>query len=107
MVNSLYGDSFALGDRKVDQRRLVVVYRPDFVLLLDRKTFVRVDPPGRHSLPMGPWIKPFSTSFKVVAKRLSSVSLSPELCTDSRRTSRLKLETFLRSSQVVLAGRNF
>ena len=33
---------------------------------------------------MGPLIKPFSTSFTVAAKRLRSVSLFPELCTDSR-----------------------
>ena len=48
---------------------------------------------------MGPLMKPFSTSFIVAAKRLRSVSLSPELCTDSKRTPRLRLETFLRSSQ--------
>ena len=71
------------------------------------KRFVRVDPAGSSSLHMGPFMKPFSTSFRVAAKRLMSTSLSPELCTDSKRTSRLRLETFLRSSQVTLAGQNF
>ncbi len=70
------------------------------------KRFVRVDPAGSSSL-LGPLMKPFSTSFMVASKRLRSVSLSPELCTDSKRTPRLRFETFLRSSQVMLAGRNF
>ena len=68
---------------------------------------MRVDPTGSSSLSMGPLMKPFSTSFIVAAKRLRSISVSPELCTDSKRTPRLRLETFLRSSQVMLAGRNF
>ena len=71
------------------------------------KRFVRVDPARSASLSMGPLMKPFSTSFMVAANRLRSVSLSPEHCTDSKRTSGLRFETFLGSSQVILAGRNF
>ena len=47
---------------------------------------------------------PTSTSFKVAAKRITSNSLSPELCTESKRTVRPRSETLLKSSQDMLAG---
>ena len=52
-------------------------------------------------------MKPFSTSFKVASKRLVSNSLSPKLCTDSRRISRMRSKTLLRSSKDMVAGLNF
>ena len=45
------------------------------------KRFVKVDPDGKLFLSTGPSVKPFSTSLIVAAKRLLSVSKSPELWT--------------------------
>ena len=106
VVYGMYGDVFVLGNCKICQRSFVIINWPHLVLLFHGKRVVRVDPTGSSSLSMGPLMKPVSASFIVAAKRLKSVPLSPELCTDSKRTPRLRLETFLRSSQVMLAGRN-
>ena len=60
----------------------------DVIYGLTGKRFVKVDPAGSSAFSMGPCMKPFSTSFKVASKRLMSNSLSPELCTDSRKKVR-------------------
>ena len=107
VINGVYGDSFGLGDGEVNQGRLIVVDRSHFVFLLHRETLRESRSSRELFFVYRPLDETFSTSFRVVARRLRSISLSPELCTDSKRTSQLRLETFLRSSQVILAGRNF
>ena len=71
------------------------------------KRFVKVDPGGRDDWHTGPSRNPLDTSFMVASKRSWSSSGSPELCKDSIMTDLLISDTFLRSSQVILAGLNF
>ena len=53
---------------------------------------------------MGPCMKPFSTSFRVASKRLASKSLSPQLCINSRRTSRPRSKVSCLSRLLLFEG---
>ena len=92
MINGVYCHAFVVGDCKVNPGGFVVVNGTN----LTGKRFVKVDPAGCSSLPMGPCMNPFSTSLRVASKRLQPKHLSPELCTDSRRTSRPRSDTLLK-----------
>ena len=60
MVNSVYGDSFILGDGEVDQGRFVVINGSHFKFFcFTGNRFARVDPAGSSSLLMGRLMEPF------------------------------------------------
>ena len=75
MVNGVYSDSFILGDGKVNQGGFVIIDGSHFVLLFHGKTLCESGPSREFLFAYGPFeplMKPFSTSFKVAAKRLRS-----------------------------------